>query len=131
MTEQQDDGDPRDNPADFPIYLGPYEAWNFGPGREYALPTMRKYWKYISALAELGAESTPGNAIRTLHGKGWLPTLWENAAGLNFIPFVAYNPVGTMPTVKQLKDLLRASFIDAVFEYVQALYSAAVTSAEI
>lgn len=130
MTERENDGDRRDNPADLPIYLGPYEAWNFGAGRGYALPTMRKYWKYISALAELGEGSTTENAIRALEGKGWLPTLWEKADGLNFIPFVAWNPVGTMPTVEQLQDILRAGFINAMFQFFRADYGAAVTSAE-
>src|ERR1700721_2016429 len=113
--DRSKDGGPIGNSAKLPMYLGPYEAWNFGPGRGYGLPMFRRYWRYISALAELGSDMSTGEAINAIEQQGgWIPTFWQKGAGLTFIPFVVSNPFLDMPTVDQLQDLLRAGFERAI-----------------
>lgn len=90
-------GRPRDDADDAPLYLSPYEWWNFGPGKGYASPDIRRFWRYITALAEF-EKPLPANIsgrAAPVQGKptSWFPTLWENASGLRFRPFVVYAPV--------------------------------------
>src|SRR5689334_8784350 len=110
------DGRAPHEPAEFPSYLGPYEAWNFGVGRAYALPFMRHHWKYISALAELGAYTKipPDDMFREIAKAGWVPTFWKGALGGSFIPFVADNSSGGMPTLEELPDVLRDALINII-----------------
>jgi hypothetical protein len=127
MTEDKNGGGRSGDPANLPMYLGPYEAWNFGTGRDYALPIMRRYWRFISALAEIGV--APGkNDIQEIEKKGWLPTLWGDVKHLAFIPFIVDNPIGTMPGLKDLESLLFNAFIDVMQPY---WYSAAPAEASI
>jgi len=125
MTQSGNGGGPTGGPAGFPMYLGPYEAWNFGAGRPYTLPMMQKYWRYISALAELGGKTSPGPAIGAIVQQGgWIPTLWDDGVGLSFIPFVVANPLGTMPTADQLTEILQAGFSNAMIQFRTAAGSA-------
>ena len=119
MTEDKSGGDQLGKPSNLPMYLGPYEVWNFGAGRDYALPLMRKYWRYISALAELGVGISTGDAIQQLEQRGgWIPTLWLAPHELTFIPFIVENPFDTtMPTVEQLNRFLLTGFGIAVDRY--------------
>jgi hypothetical protein len=109
-------GDPGD-PADFDMYLSPYERWNFDAGRGYALPLLRQYWKYISAVAELGAASNSN--LQSIQRQGWLPTLWGDPKKLTFIPFIVFSPFGEMPTLEQLADLLRNAFYSAMEPFLR------------
>src|ERR1700730_16943943 len=96
MRKLRRNGGPRDqDPGD--MYLSPYELWNFGKGKGYASPDLRRFWRYITALAEFD-KPLPANILgRSAPVKGqrasWFPTLWENASGLRFRPFVVYAPV--------------------------------------
>jgi hypothetical protein len=105
MTEDDSARDGSGNPPELPLYLGPYEAWNFGVGRGYALPIMRKSWRYISALAELGAVRRNSELAR-LARRGWLPTLWKPLDAPTFVPLVVKSPFDTMPDAQQLTRLL-------------------------
>jgi hypothetical protein len=106
MTESKKGDDP-DDIGKLPMYLGPYEAWNFGQGLGYTLRMMRKYTKYISALAEL-RDVLPQQSRSAPPTNAWLPTLWGNGSGLSFIPFVVAKPFGFNPA--QLSGLLEAGF---------------------
>lgn len=106
MIDDKNGRDRPGDPAEFPIYLGPYEAWNFGAGRGYGLPIMRKDWHYISALAEIGAVRRKLD-LKRMEQHGWLPTLWSKLKEPTFIPFVVKNPFKTMPNVEQLTKLLQ------------------------
>jgi hypothetical protein len=105
--EQADDPD---DPGGLPLYLGPYEYWNFGPGKGYAFQGIRKFSNYISALAELvpsqdGPEDEQADEPRA---KVWLPTLWHRP-GLTFVPFVVGKPFGEeVRNPKELQGLLCA-----------------------
>ncbi len=86
-TQQRNDG-----PSDLPVYLSPYEYWNFGAGRGYALPAMRDNSLYISAFAEFASPiSSPGQAIKPIKTQGHLPTLWAGCKP-RFLPFVIDKP---------------------------------------
>jgi len=116
MTEDNNARGGSGDPADLPMYLGPYEAWNFGVGRDYALPIMRKSWRYISALAELGAVRR-NSELERIARRGWLPTLWKPLENPKFIPFVVKNPVDRMPELEDLESLLFNAFIDVMQPY--------------
>jgi hypothetical protein len=97
-----------DDPLKLPMYLSPYEFWNFGKGKGYAFPGIRKFSKYISALAELRPSGAiPDNEPDEPGAKGKLPTLWKEWSKLRFIPFVVENPVGPdVADPTQLQKLL-------------------------
>lgn len=113
-----------------PLYLGPYEAWNFGVGQPYALPVMRNYRKYISALAELGLPTQASQAIRAMAQHGWLPTLWKGLTQPTFFPFVVSNPFDRLPNAEQLQDILRAGFSDATRDFITSATPAASETAK-
>src|SRR4051794_18319207 len=81
-----------------PAGLGPYEAWNFGPGRHYAFSSTQKSSRYLTALAELTPKTTNTSAaVRTAADPSvrvWLPTLWKsdktnpNFVEPTYIPFI-------------------------------------------
>ena len=86
----------RRNPiGEMPGGLGPYELWNFGPGKDY-VSSLQKPSRYLAALAELECSPT----VHKLHGPGtaapeiWLPTLWKPTLPsgkpfeARFVPFV-------------------------------------------
>lgn len=83
--------------AKVPMYLGPYEYWNFGPGIDYAFPGMRKFTTYITALAEYPPTRpptigpAPQNPVKADDLESFLPTLWW-MPGLTFLPFVVKKP---------------------------------------
>ncbi|WP_315759593.1 MULTISPECIES: hypothetical protein [unclassified Bradyrhizobium] len=113
MTEDDTVRDGSGAPAELPLYLGPYEVWNFGVGRGYALPIMRKSWRFISALAELGAAGRNSGIARSRPG-AWLPTLWKPLNERNFVPFVIENPVVRMPELEDFDNFLVSGFIDVM-----------------
>lgn len=118
MTEDSNGGGGPENPADLLMYLGPYEAWNFGVGRHYALRILRMNWHYITALAEIGGAR--GNRdVEEMKRYSWLPTLWLKPKELRFIPFVVKNPFDGMPDAEQLTELLRTAFEIAISGYFQ------------
>jgi hypothetical protein len=98
-----------DGPGDrgkLPVYLSPYEYWNFGRGRGYAFPIMQKHSTYISAFAELVPSSTP-NSLGATPQLGHLPTLWKKYNSRKFLPFVAENPTqGPIVDIEQLTLVL-------------------------
>jgi hypothetical protein len=116
MTEDKDAGGGSGDPADLPMYLGPYETWNFGVGRNYALPIMQKHWRFISALAEIGVVQGK-NELQQIERNGWLPTLWGEPECLRFIPFIVRNPIDTMPKLKDLESLLYNAFRNVMQQY--------------
>ncbi|WP_420336045.1 hypothetical protein [Roseibium sp.] len=80
-------------------YLGPYEAWNFGIGKNYAFPAYRsKDVRFLTALAEHPEPKKPhalgdgGEGRRSM----WLPTLWGRTddVSLRFWPIVVDNGPG-------------------------------------
>jgi hypothetical protein len=95
-----------DGRSKVPVYLSPYEYWNFGQGRGYAFPIMRKHSRFISALAELvrGSPSAkPGATPKPSH----LPTLWKKYDKQRFLPFVVENRSDApIVDLEQLKVLL-------------------------
>ncbi|WP_142250582.1 hypothetical protein [Bradyrhizobium sp. UNPF46] len=110
--ETHDDPPPHDEPI--PIYLGPYETWNFGDGRAYAFPALREHVEFITALAEIKFDKTVDAAaaagggttgIGTTQRLAWNPTLW-NPQYLHFRPFVVYNPSGRIDGLESLRLLL-------------------------
>ena len=83
------------SPDNKQMYLAPYEFWNYGLGKPYALPVIKGKILYITAVAEhpepiknpakKRADDDPDGSAR------WLPTLWMQAPGqyeLSFLPFV-------------------------------------------
>jgi hypothetical protein len=75
-----------------PSYLGPYEAWNFGPGKPYAFPALRQDYRYLSAVADHGSDGASAMPAAIASGlKCWTPTLWQPDS-LGFTPFVIENP---------------------------------------
>jgi hypothetical protein len=100
------------------MYLSPYELWNFGSGKGYAFPGIRRWSNYITALAELkhpvpvrgGRSASPSN----YRSQSWFPTLWEGAVGLRFVPFVVEGPIDAGP--EALQDLLQDGLKDAFRE---------------
>ena len=110
-------GDQPSDPAKLPMYLGPYEAWNFDAGRGYALPVLRKYSSYYTALAELDVAREP-QPLPLRDEKGWLPTMWKEWLGLRFVPFVVYNPFPReVPSPERLARLLRDGLSDATKKF--------------
>jgi hypothetical protein len=101
--------------------LGPYEAWNFGHGRPYALPIMRKFNRYVSALAELGPDGSPQQALQTLKQRRChFPTLWKELPKLSFIPFVIDNGLPEHPQPRDLGTLLQTELSFATDELLDA-----------
>jgi hypothetical protein len=116
MADEKDGGDQPGDPDDvskISMYLGPYEAWNFGVGRGYALPVLRKDSQYYTALTELDAvpkEQTDASFF----ARGWLPTMWEKWSELHFLPFVVRNPIPhAIPTTEDLAPLLHQGLLEA------------------
>jgi hypothetical protein len=109
MDKKGRDGQPARLPNRLLMYLSPYEVWNFGPGKGYALPGLRKYSNFISALAELRtpwATELDGEVTAdATEPRGWLPTLWK-APGLTFVPFVVKQPFDEIEGPVQLRRLL-------------------------
>jgi hypothetical protein len=100
-TQEQNKG-----PADLDVYLSPYEYWNFGKGRGYAFPGVRKHTKYISAFAEL-VPKDPSDRFSAMEQPGLLPTLWREYRKPRFLPFIAENLTGhAIVDVEVLKQLL-------------------------
>src|SRR3954454_9007248 len=118
MTESKKGDDP-DDIGKLPMYLGPYEAWNFGEGLGYTLRMMRKYKKYISALAEL-RDVLPQQSRSPPPSNAWLPTLWGNGSGLSFIPFVVEKPFGLISNAEQFSTLLGEGF-EVIAQQLHAL----------
>ena len=84
-TDKRDDGPEPGSPNTWPMYLGPYEVWNFGvAGKRYAFPVMQKPLRYITALAEFGRPvppppPVPASAAAALPGPA-RPTTGERSA---------------------------------------------------
>jgi hypothetical protein len=106
-----DDSQLYDKPV--PIYLGPYEVWNFGDGMPYALPALREHAEFITALAEFplkaSVDSEP-EADATAEGRtaehlAWYPTLWQ-PSHLQFRPFVVRNPFSIIDSLEALQKIL-------------------------
>ena len=100
-----------DDLAQMDMYLGPYEYWNFGPGREYALPAIRHRFDYITALAEFVHPTELADAVTAGEGDGerpkaWRTTLWGEGK-LKFLPFVVTNPFDRSIDPTRLGNLLR------------------------
>src|SRR5215213_698967 len=80
--------------GELPPGLGPYEFWNFGPGKDY-VSSLQNPSRYLAALAELEHSQTRQKLPRgTAAPEIWLPTLWKPilADGKpfqpRFVPFV-------------------------------------------
>lgn len=83
-----------------PAGLGPYEVWNFGPGKHYVFSGAQKASRFLTALAELkrstGTNPNPGPPDPSV--KVWVPTLWKsNTANPDlfepkYIPFIIRGP---------------------------------------
>src|ERR1700738_162716 len=107
------------HPGGLPLYLSPYEYWNFGAGKGYAFPAIRKYLRFISAFAEL-VKNEPINTIEPLEGKAHLPTLWDKYDPPRFLPFVVETALGSaIPDVNRLRGLLRTGLREVVQFFVQ------------
>src|SRR4051794_17318579 len=110
------------DPGKVPMYLSPYEVWNFGPGKGYAFPGIRKFFRYISALAEL--RSDRAISLRDiLAGKpgARLPTLWKQD-GLTFIPFVAEKPFDhEIRDSDELAQLLQSALQEVLRDFIEPL----------
>jgi hypothetical protein len=104
-----------------PEYLSPYELWNFGRGKGYAPPGIRKFKKYITALAEFppekAAATNKGDASGRRPRRSWLPTLWHEP-GLTFVPFVVEGPAENAGTLQQLLRGGLRSFIGGRSPYI-------------
>jgi hypothetical protein len=63
-----------------PDGIGPYEFWNFGPGKDYAFRSFQQPSRYLAAVAELEPSHTGPHKLAPA-GKAstkiWLPTLWK------------------------------------------------------
>lgn len=109
------------NPGELPKYLSPYEFWNFGKGKGYAFPGIRKFPDFISALAELGSarrratdDGPDGDEFdgadeadsRDRH-KGRLPTLWKPGEAKKFVPFVVDRPFDEIESPDALQKALQ------------------------
>jgi hypothetical protein len=96
-------------------YLSPYEYWNFGKGRDYAFPSVRKHTKYISAFAELVPHKDLPNELAPAEQPGLLPTLWRKYRNPRFLPFITENTSGQpIVDVETLKRLLLGGLKRAV-----------------
>ncbi|MCX2721320.1 S8 family serine peptidase [Roseibium salinum] len=93
-------------------YLGPYEAWNFGIGKPYAFPALRRDdISHLTALVEYPSpawideepDTLPSTERRTR-----LPTIWGKDAKipLTFWPIVIENEAGQGVTLRQLDQCL-------------------------
>ncbi|HEV7879393.1 hypothetical protein [Bradyrhizobium sp.] len=123
MDSSEKTDEPQD-PGKLPMYLSPYEAWNFGPGKGYAFPAIRKFSKHISAVAEVRpSPAARGRVYEIVSAKGKLPTLWKDPA-LTFVPFVVENPFGrAIKGPEELKNLLLDALtqVRPQFEAAEAL----------
>jgi hypothetical protein len=95
-------------------YLGPYELWNFGPGRDFAFPAIRKWKKYLTVLTEIpkqyGQRRKVNARAATDEPKWWTPTLWTGSQlKLTFVPFVIENVDDGIPDLKELVRSLLAA----------------------
>jgi len=111
----------RDDPGKVPLYLSPYEVWNFGPGKGYAFPGIRKFFRYISALAELPSNQTRLQELGKLKPGARLPTVWRQA-GLTFVPFVAEKPFDhEIRDADELAELLRNALQEVLVDFIEPL----------
>lgn len=94
------------DPAD--LYFGPYEFWNFGPGRGYAFPILRRKLNYLTALADLPrGDSGPAPIIKARRRhRTWVPTLWQ-CPELTFLPFVVARPIHQLSGPEDLHEALQ------------------------
>ncbi|MDD1534719.1 hypothetical protein C7U89_14880 [Bradyrhizobium sp. WBOS4] len=118
MTDDGASDDLADGSDGVPVYLSPYEFWNFGIGQGYSFPAIRDHAKYITALAEF-PKAANINAISNLRGDrriAWFPTLW-NAAKLSFVPFVVENPLDDVKGPKALRNLLSRGLMQLNTEF--------------
>jgi hypothetical protein len=115
------------NPGKLPMYLSPYELWNFGAGQGYAFPAIHKHPRFIGALAELGTSPDEGSRGAALPVNTWVPTLWRRSK-LSFIPFVVAKPLGTVESAEELQDVLRSGFDAAMVSIEEPLSSEIRTS---
>ncbi len=110
------------NPAKLPLYLGPYENWNYGEGKAYAFPTVRNEFIYISALAQLPnldnkAKSISPGSTNESDPRSWIPTLWWNDSAdyqFTFLPFVFRYPLIQELTPENLAQAQTKGFADFV-----------------
>jgi hypothetical protein len=117
MTAQKQD----DGPDEPRAYLSPYEYWNYGKGKEYAFPGVRKHTKYISAFAELVPKG-PSNKLSAARQPGLLPTLWSKYRNPRFLPFITENRTGQAIDVNLLGQLLLGGLkqVVSIFNQTQA-----------
>jgi hypothetical protein len=118
MTSIGNTGEPNNPPlGEVPMYLSPYEYWNFGRGRPYAFPGIREEFRFLSALAEyrIGSSAEPdaGPAAHLVEAGTWVPTLWREP-GLTFVPFVVETPPHFDMSPEALQELLRNALPKAV-----------------
>jgi hypothetical protein len=117
MADGGNRGDPNQGLGKLPIYLSPYEFWNFGAGLGYALPSLRANARFISAVAERPARHRRAAGADRFAPLGEhrprLPTLW-NPSQLSFVPFVAETPIGGVTNPRMLTDVLLAGFEAAI-----------------
>lgn len=127
MVTRQNEDDRRGDPGKLPVYLSPYEYWNFGDGRDYAFPSIRKRTRYISAFAELVPDD-PTDGLQRMEAPGLLPTLWHRYRRPKFLPFLAVNRTGDpILGVERLQEVLRDGLKRALitFDRVQATHQPA------
>jgi hypothetical protein len=107
MANDRADDAATGGPSYPPIYLGPYEYWNFGIGKGYAFPAIRQHARYLTALAELTKAADQNDMANTQDGQrtAWFPILW-NAADVSFVPFVLENPLSFVDGPEALRSLL-------------------------
>lgn len=108
------------------LYLGPYEEWNFGAGRDFTFGAIRETADYLTALAELprkrDGEPMAGDGqdgFDASDSEGdvgfWRTTEWtpkDPAKKPSFVPFVLKNTAGRNLNIEGLREILaRASQI--------------------
>jgi hypothetical protein len=116
VSQETDDGSR--GPRDLPKYLGPYEYWNFGPGKGYAFPAMRHHPKYLTAfdkyrLTRRGEELDLPGTETTQPVNSWPPTLWK-VPGWTFAPFVIEQQIDLVRDLEDLQKVLRRGLTEAL-----------------
>jgi hypothetical protein len=114
------------------VYLSPYEYWNFGAGRPYALPAMRDKSPYISAVVEFAPPiPSPGQGVKPINAKVRLPTIWPRFRP-KFVPFVVEKPRGyRLDSPEALINLLGSSVPVIIARIVDLLKPLGALSVEI
>jgi len=95
MAKKRKKGSP-DGPGD--EYPAPYELWNFGYGKDFAFPAIRRWKTYLTVLTEFRVQSALESRRVSRRRAAeklvwWVPTLWQPKSGLTFIPFVVKKPL--------------------------------------